>query len=412
MRITKEMMRRQMMHNVMRSRQGMEKKQYELSSGKKVRLPEDNPSHAAQAVQTRHRIRGIKQYQENIQNARDSSLTVYDTQLQSMMKITREMSTLAVQGANATYSAEDRRNMASRVNELLKEMVHIGNHRHQNAYIFAGHQVGEQPFQVKEAVPPGGDRAMITEVVYRGDGGEIKREIDQGHWMPVNVSGNRLHAINEHLEVNLPAGYTVPQDSKVAIDGRVVSLQAGDDLDAIVRRINAASTEVIAEREPAPNNTLRLVTRSPHEIQLRDLEGGSVFRDIGLLEPAQKRPNQVGGQVRRQGMSLFETAIKLRDDLLKNNINDIGSGTLQALRSAEDHLGQMLSDVGSRAKRLEHLDKRYEHTLQALQEELAYVENVNFEETITELMMHEFVNKSGLQAGARILQPTLMDFIR
>ena len=39
-------------------------------------------------------------------------------------------------------------------------------------------------------------------------------------------------------------------------------------------------------------------------------------------------------------------------------------------------------------------------------------EDVDIEETIMELMMAENVNRVALATGARIMQPSLMDFLR
>jgi flagellar hook-associated protein 3 FlgL len=413
MRITTEMLHAQNLNNMQRNRRAMDRRQYELSSGKKIRLPEDKPAWAAEAMAARSRIKAIKQYQRNITNAKDANLTLYDTHLQDMSKIINNLNNIAVQGANGTYSGEDRKYMASTVNELLQEMVAIGNSKDPSGrYIFAGHNVHQKPFEIVEAVPQGGDRPMIADVKYHGDDGNIQREIDQSHWLKVNVSGNRLFAMKQHLQVNFPAGYEVSEDSKIKIDGRVVQLNAGDNIEAIIKKINEGNVEVTAFREPEPNNILTLVSRSPHGVFLEDIEGGQVLQDLGLVDPNAKGPYKVAENVQKSGFSLFRSVIKLRNNLLENKVNDIGSADLQALRSAQRHNADLLEQIGSKVARLDHLERRHENTSQAIQEEMAFIEDADMAESITNLMMHEFVHKSALQAGARIIQPTLMDFLR
>ncbi len=82
------------------------------------------------------------------------------------------------------------------------------------------------------------------------------------------------------------------------------------------------------------------------------------------------------------------------------------------LQKGQEHVLSLLAEVGGKSKRLELMEIRYE------QDEINYkavkseVEDVDHEQVIMEFLMAEMVYRSSLSVGARIIQPTLVDFLR
>jgi flagellar hook-associated protein 3 FlgL len=105
-----------------------------------------------------------------------------------MANILNSAQTLAVQGANDTYSADDRTSMATQVDNQIQEMLTLGNTQVNGQYIFGGYQTSTQPFT---ATTTG---TSVTGVTYNGDSGMMPEEINQGDIINKNVPGSSLTA--------------------------------------------------------------------------------------------------------------------------------------------------------------------------------------------------------------------------
>lgn len=100
--------------------------------------------------------------------------------------------------------------------------------------------------------------------------------------------------------------------------------------------------------------------------------------------------------------------------------------TLENSDSTEDDIGAFLdeidghidnflkhqSNVGARQNRIELMEHRIDNQEIISTEVLSKNEDVDIEKVITELITQESVHRAALSVGARIIQPTLMDFLR
>jgi len=101
----------------------------------------------------------------------------------------------------------------------------------------------------------------------------------------------------------------------------------------------------------------------------------------------------------------------LRADLAANNQAGISSA-LSKLDVRISSVQQSWSDVGARANRVELLDNRLKDFNLNLNTLMSKTVDADIAETITEMKMAESVQRSSLSTGARIIQPTLTDFLK
>ena len=73
---------------------------------------------------------------------------------------------------------------------------------------------------------------------------------------------------------------------------------------------------------------------------------------------------------------------------------------------------EVRADIGAKVNRLELATNRMDAEKVNLTSLLSKTEDVDMAELITKLKMQESVYNSSLSAGARMVQPTLMDFLR
>jgi flagellar hook-associated protein 3 FlgL len=113
---------------------------------------------------------------------------------------------------------------------------------------------------------------------------------------------------------------------------------------------------------------------------------------------------------------LFEVlrglSAKLRGETgAPGGVTDLGDG-LSKLDRATDRIIGALGTVGARMNRVEASRTRAEEQRVAVTNSLSEVESIDLPKTIMELQMQEVAYKSALGATARVVQPSLLDFLR
>lgn len=90
---------------------------------------------------------------------------------------------------------------------------------------------------------------------------------------------------------------------------------------------------------------------------------------------------------------------------------EIGN-SLEELDTSIDQLINARADLGARMNRLELIENRLDQQEIIATRTMSENEDVHFEEAITNLITQESLHRAALSAGARIIQPTLIDFLR
>jgi len=120
--------------------------QLQLSTGKKMLTPSDDPAAAARIIDLNQSIKQTEQYQSNI-NAARQRLTLEDGVLQNAVDVLHRVKELGVQGLNATNSPSDRTAIAVEMEELNQHLVGLANTRNANGeYLFSGFKSATQAF--------------------------------------------------------------------------------------------------------------------------------------------------------------------------------------------------------------------------------------------------------------------------
>lgn len=166
----------------------LNKTQEQISTGKRVNNPSDDPVAAARILKLDQEVGRIETYQRNVGLA-ENRLQQEESSLSSMIDIIQRVRELTVQAGNGSLSAQDRQSIAYELEQRIDELASQANTQDSSGnYIFAGFQ-GDSPAFAK---------SVDGKWVYQGDEGQRNLEIDEG----VNV------AISDHgkdLFVNVAA---------------------------------------------------------------------------------------------------------------------------------------------------------------------------------------------------------------
>lgn len=145
MRITNNMLVKDMLWNANNNLVQMAQRQTELSSGKKIHRPSDDPVGITQVLKYKTDIREAQQYKKNIDDSL-GWLEVSESSLHNLKDVLQRVRELTVQGANGTNAPEDRQKIALEVEQLMQEVLTVGNSTNAGRYVFSGLQTNEKLF--------------------------------------------------------------------------------------------------------------------------------------------------------------------------------------------------------------------------------------------------------------------------
>ena len=269
----------------------------QLSSGKEIQKPSDDPFGTARALQYRADLAANAQYQANVGEA-SSWQNATDISLGQIGGLTQRARDLLVQGANDTLGSSGRQSIATEIDQIIESIKSAGNTQYAGRYIFSGSKTTTAPY-----TPGGAD-------TYLGDAATISREIGPGVQVPINVDG-----------------------ASVIGDGATPG-------------------------------------------------------------------------------SLLATLRKISDDLKTNNSAALQSGDLSALDTALDGVTVARATVGARTNRLDAALSRLQQLEQTTMGLLSNTEDADMAKTMVDFSQQQAVYQAALKAGAQVIQPSLMDFLR
>ena len=420
-RITNMMNNNTLVRNLNRHQELMNDAQSQLGTGLKIQKPSDDPGAATNQMFFRSRLNELNQFDENAIDGL-SKLQQSDGEMERIGNLFQRARVLAVQASNGIYQGDKGFELevaiGKEIDEILRAVVDIANTRDATGqYLFGGYSIDKPPFQPIETKIKGIKglelENQFIDVKYQGDNGEQIREIENGEYIPVTIPGNKAFwGTNMTLSSKVDnSAYSAPSDQTFKINGVEIQVSAGDGIDDIIDKINNSGLEVTASKLAQDN--ISLSTSAPHEMWLEDIDGGTVLKDIGLIDPSKSEPpNNYSQTATVSGLSIFGVLIQLRNDLTNKDQERISGRDLQDIDLAIENVLRHRSIVGARVNRLEEHTKRIAYDKSYMTEMLAKNEGIDFPETIMNLRWLETIHQYALNVGSKIIKPTLMDFLR
>ncbi len=238
MRITPGMVSAQVTADLQQSASALAVQQGVLSSGRRIGQPSDDPGGAAELVAMQSRQDTITQYQRNIAAAQDQ-LTATDTTLRSITADLTKARELAIQGANDTNDALARQSLATQVDQLIQELVSLGNTRgSRGMMLFGGQESTTAPYSVTSVA------GAITAVTVnpRGIDTTTSVAVDDALTVSTGISGTAVFGAASDPTYAFATLITL-RDNLNANDGAAVGASL-DQLGALIDRATLASTTV------------------------------------------------------------------------------------------------------------------------------------------------------------------------
>ncbi len=305
MRITNQSILHNYLNNLNKNLANLSRYQDQMSSGKEVRRPSDDPFAVTRSMSLYTSLNQNAQYLRNIEDSL-GWVDMTDSALGHLGDIMHRLRELVVKGAIGSLADADRNAIKDEVIQLVGKLAQIANTNYDGRYIFGGQDTTKPPFEVDG-----------YQLIYTGASGQDKemltREISQNVVMEINVPGSWL--------ISGKAGQALSDDLPSVLNEIVLSLENADT-------------------------------------------------------------DALGGK-------LLEQLDKHIDNIL-------------ALRS----------EMGAKYNRLEAAKQKNEEETFNMKELLSKTEDIDFAEKIMEYSMMANVYYASLSMGARILMPSLLNFLK
>ncbi len=121
--------------------------------------------------------------------------------------------------------------------------------------------------------------------------------------------------------------------------------------------------------------------------------------------------NQNGYDLFKGTNDIFSALVTLRDALTSNDAQTI-SGLVSTIDGIHNQVNNLQGGMGGRVSRLELTQSQLENAKVFLGSLISQAEDVDLPDTISKMQLTQVALEAGLQAGAKSLQPSLLDFLR
>ena len=202
MRISTSWAQQTSVNSILDQQSRLNQTQLQLSTGKKILTPSDDPAAATRIIDLNQGIKQTEQYQSNI-NAARQRLTLEDGVLQNATDVLQRVNELGLQGLNATNSPSDRIAIAVEIEELNQQLLGLANTKNANGeYLFSGFKSATQPFSKDPTVPNTGA------YIYAGDAKQRRIQIDSDRQIADGDYGSNV--FGTPTPATIPATVLVP----------------------------------------------------------------------------------------------------------------------------------------------------------------------------------------------------------
>ncbi|MBB5320348.1 flagellar hook-associated protein FlgL [Marinobacter oulmenensis] len=391
--------------------------QQQISTGKKVNKPSDDPVAAARILKLDQELRRVETYERNA-NLADNRLKQEESALASSVDIIQRVRELAVQAGSGTLSPNDRESIAAELEERLGQLANIVNTRDASGeYIFSGFQ-GQTPAFARDGA---GDWK------YQGDEGQRVLEIDDGVTVPISDHGKGIF-------VNIPKAISV----KDTDDGTGSGTPAQGYISGLELVAPKDLTDAFSGATPAvPDDITISVVNDTGEL--------SITGPGGTPDLTPTPPPTVGEEFQVAGIKMtvndgaFDTVSGTGDSFtlgisdrqsvfgtienLIDGLQGIAKGTpkgdaeydaliaesLINLDNAQESLTLKQTELGGRLNAVESTTAFLEDSGLYTQEIRSQLQDVDYAEAISNLSFQSFVLQAAQQSFAQVSRLSLFD---
>ncbi len=372
MRVSDKMNQDQFLKNIQKNRTELSELQNQAASMKRINKPSDDPIGAAKVLQNRTENKNLEQFDRNILFAK-TFLENTESTLSQLGEVLVRAKELALQGASDTNGGLPRAMIAEEVSQIYSSVVEMSNRRLGERYLFGGHKTLDNPFN--------------QDGTYQGDNGQIQIQNQKGQFLPLNISGAQVF-LGKDLGYDgaLKRNWEVPKTVEELRDFKLS--QQDLNLDQKIENIEQGQVEV---RGPA-----------------------SIGRTQRLDNDANNEQNILVEQLPIQsetGVNIFSIITTLESALRTNDKTSIQE-ILEPLDKALNQINLGRAEIGGRLNQMDATSDGTQKTIIDNKTQNSLIEDADLFKVMTDLSKSDTALKATLETSNKIMNQSLLDFLR
>ncbi len=304
MRISTSQFQRTSLNSILDQQSKLNDTQQQLSTGKRILTPSDDPTASALLVDINQSIQVYQQYSQNASKA-ESRLQLEESTLSAVANTLQRVRELAVLANNDTYSQQDLQGIAVEARALQEELLGLANTKDaDNDFLFSGFKGQIRPFEQL-----GGGLGVPATFNYNGDQGQ--RLVRIGPERQVADSDSGYEIFNKVPDPAVPGGYISAFE---AVDRFAAALETGTVTGIDIENIDAALNRAL-QFQAGVGSRLNAITsqRSVNEDYIHQMTTTrSDLEDLDFADAVSRMNLQMTGLnaaqqtfTKVQGLSLF-----------------------------------------------------------------------------------------------------------
>ena len=444
--------------------------QEEVSSGKRILRPSDDPVGNSTAMALKRQLGVIARFQDAARTAKPT----YDAgiaALEEAQSLFAEARSLVLEGMNGTLNAHDRETLATSIRLLRQRLFELGNTKFQGDHLFAGTASDAAPFEERNG-----------RVVYAGDTATRSIQIGFDTELALNLPGDAIFgsfdptgtaftgdtgaAVGSTADEGTGYGYLTVRHLETlgAVGAGIALVDSGSHdtflgdrmlvVDATLGTVRWGDGTAVAIPSPTSAEAADFVLTDEHGAELHlDFTGytGGTFRgvltgtgsisldgvaftlldfsdaDLAVRDTAAERVVHVDTtSIVRAGTELvsfggtvnaFDVLQGVVEDL--ENVHDLDVDALTArlgsrlseLDRNQESLLSAATAFGAQSQRLQAADLRLADLDLSLKSLLSDTEDADLSSVILDMTQAEQTLQLAQATGARLLQQSLLDYL-
>jgi flagellar hook-associated protein 3 FlgL len=155
----------------------------EVSTGKSVNVPSDNPGASAEMVGNTIEMANVDQYTQNVSGVL-STVQSADSALSAVVSSLTQAVSLGTEGANGTNSAADQQAIAQQIQGILSSVVSLANTSSNGVFLFGGTASTSAPYTA--------DSSSASGYTYNGNNNSNSVAVGDDMNVQVSLPGSQI----------------------------------------------------------------------------------------------------------------------------------------------------------------------------------------------------------------------------
>jgi len=429
--------------NVSKNMNYIQTLQNQLSTGKEISRPSDDPYKASRIVKMYADISSNEQYNDNITDV-TNFLDVTDTSITQISNLYSRVRELLVSAGNAAYGSEQMKSIQDEMKVKVDQLAQLLNTNFDGKYVFGGTKVDSKPVTVVDGKIQYADADGKAISVYKNsDGNFTTSKYTDNTLKTLGDAGSTSgKSVEDELNEELAGLGTSDTDRKNEIESmldgskKIYKTKDGKYTTSENQENTQVSIGSIDKNEI--NNEISKIDTDNDGVA-DDLANTDRLKELNQIKNGLISYNQIDADMKieiSQGVIIDynKTASEILEftdpedptrainvaDLFNNIIGNLNSEdgkealtgeNLADLDKAISNLLTKSSEVGAMQNRMESAANQNETENENLTTILSSVEDIDFTEKMIDFSTLMTVYKASLQISANILPKTIMDYL-